>query len=77
MSHLSISVLGSLAVIVDGTPLSAFKYNKARALLAYLAVEAGPRHPRAELCALLWPELSEHAGRRNLSQVLNQRPSAS
>ena len=34
MSQLTISVLGPLAVTLDGTAIRAFKYNKARALLA-------------------------------------------
>lgn len=71
MAVLSISVLGPLIVSRDGVPLRPFKYNKARALLAYLAVESGRAHPRAELCALLWPELTEYAARRNLTQVLS------
>ncbi len=70
MAVLSISMLGPLTVTRDGAPLRPFKYNKARALLAYLAVENGRAHPRAELCALLWPELTEYAARRNLTQVL-------
>ena len=71
MAVLSISMLGPLTVTRDGAPLRSFKYNKARALLAYLAVENGRAHPRAELCALLWPELTEYAARRNLTQVLS------
>ncbi len=69
-SSLSISVLGPLQVTVDGAPVRDFKYNKARALLAYLAVQVEAPHPRAELCALLWPDLPERSARRNLTQVL-------
>jgi predicted ATPase/DNA-binding SARP family transcriptional activator len=69
-SSLSISVLGPLHVTVKGAPVSDFKYNKARALLAYLAMQVGAPQPRAELCALLWPELPEKSARRNLTQVL-------
>ena len=69
-ASLSISVLGPLRVAVDGAPVSEFKLKKARALLAYLAVEAETPHPRAELCTLLWPEMPERAARRNLTQVL-------
>ncbi|MBL8046907.1 MAG: AAA family ATPase, partial [Anaerolineales bacterium] len=70
-SKLAISLLGPLRVTVDETPVSEFKYNKARALLAYLAAEARKPYTRAELCALLWPELPERAARRNLTQVLS------
>jgi predicted ATPase/DNA-binding SARP family transcriptional activator len=41
-----------------------------RALLAYLAVEAGQPQSRAYLCALLWPDLPEKSARRNLTQAL-------
>jgi predicted ATPase/DNA-binding SARP family transcriptional activator len=67
---LAISLLGPLRVVRDGAPVSDFKYNKARALLAYLAVEAGTPRSRAEVCALLWPNLAEKPARRNLTQVL-------
>jgi predicted ATPase/DNA-binding SARP family transcriptional activator len=67
---LSISLLGPLQVARGGALLGDFKYNKARALLAYLALAGGAAQSRAELCALLWPELPERAARRNLTQVL-------
>ncbi len=67
---LSISVLGPFQATLAGVPVSDFKYNKARALLAYLALEADRPHSRGELCALLWSELPERAARRNLTQVL-------
>ncbi len=70
MASLVISVLGSLQVTLDGVPVTGFEYNKVRALLAYLAVEAGRPHPRAHLCALLWPDLPEKTARRNLTQAL-------
>jgi predicted ATPase/DNA-binding SARP family transcriptional activator len=70
MPLLSISVLGPLQVTLADAPVNGFEYNKVRALLAYLAVEAGAAHPRAELCALLWPDLPEKTARRNLTQAL-------
>ncbi|HLF26398.1 MAG TPA: BTAD domain-containing putative transcriptional regulator [Anaerolineae bacterium] len=70
--RLSLSLLGPLEVQLDGEPLGGFEYNKVRALLAYLAVEARQSHTRASLCALLWPDLSESAARQNLSQALTQ-----
>ncbi len=71
MPSLTLDLLGSLKVVHDDRPPYAFKYNKARALLAYLAMEDRPDFTRAEACALLWPELGESAARRNLSQVLS------
>jgi adenylate cyclase len=40
MTHLSISLLGAFRVVLDGEPITAFEYDKVRALLAYLAVES-------------------------------------
>jgi predicted ATPase/DNA-binding SARP family transcriptional activator len=69
-ARLSLSLLGPLEVRLDGQPVSGFEYNKVRALLVYLAVEASQPHTRASLCALLWPELPEKSVRQNLSQAL-------
>jgi predicted ATPase/DNA-binding SARP family transcriptional activator len=71
-ASLSIFSLGTLEARLEGQPLSGFEYNKVRALLAYLAVEAGQSHSRASLCTLLWPDLPESAARQNLSQALSQ-----
>ena len=69
---LSISLFGRFEARLDGVPLGGFDYNKVRALLAYLAVEQRHPHPRAALCALLWPDLGENAARQNLSQALTR-----
>ncbi len=55
---------------LDGQPVTRFGTDKTRALLAYLAVEAGREHRRAMLAGLLWPEVSETAAHHNLSQAL-------
>ena len=70
MARLAISVLGSFQVMLDGVPVTTFETDKARALLAYLAVEAGRPHRREGLGALLWPERPESAARNNLRQTL-------
>jgi predicted ATPase/DNA-binding SARP family transcriptional activator len=70
MARLSISVLGPLAVTLDGEPVVDFEYNKVRALLVYLAVESHRSHTRDSLAALLWPDLPEQVARKNLSQAL-------
>jgi DNA-binding SARP family transcriptional activator len=54
MAHLSISLLGPFQVSLDARPATSFESNKARALLAYLAVEADRPHRRDVLAALLW-----------------------
>lgn len=51
-------------------PDLALQYRKGWALLGYLAVERGRRHPREHLAALLWPTLDATAARTNLRQVL-------
>jgi pimeloyl-ACP methyl ester carboxylesterase/DNA-binding SARP family transcriptional activator len=51
---LQISVLGSLAVTLNGAAMPLPPSKKTRALLAYLAVTARP-HSRDRLSALLWP----------------------
>src|SRR5512144_1225902 len=70
--RLSVGLLGPLDVRLDGEPVSGFEYNKVRALLAYLAVEASQPHSRGHLCAMLWPEAPERAARQNLSQALSR-----
>ncbi len=71
-SRLSLSLLGPLDIRLNGEPVGGFEYNKVRALLAYLAVEAGQPRTRGHLCALLWPEAPERAARQNLSQALTR-----
>lgn len=70
MSQLSIFLLGSFQVHLDGCPLSGFAYEKVRALLAYLVVEANRPHSREKLAALLWPDQAPEASRSNLRQAL-------
>jgi predicted ATPase/DNA-binding SARP family transcriptional activator len=70
MARLSLALLGPLRITLDGQTVSSFAYNKARALLAYLAVEADRPHRRDALVGLLWPELPDTAARTNLRQAL-------
>jgi DNA-binding SARP family transcriptional activator len=70
MHRLSITVLGCSEIMLDGVPVTAFAYNKLRALLVYLAVEAARPQTRAHLAALLWPDVPERLARQNLSQAL-------
>jgi predicted ATPase/DNA-binding SARP family transcriptional activator/Tfp pilus assembly protein PilF len=62
-------LLGPFELVQNGRLLSRFESDKARALLAYLALEPGP-HAREALCDLLWPEADLTAGRHNLSQTM-------
>jgi predicted ATPase/DNA-binding SARP family transcriptional activator len=62
--------MGELVVLIDGVPVSTFESEKVRALLVYLAVEAGRAHRRDTLIGLLWPDCTEQTARHNLSQAL-------
>ena len=57
MARLSLSLLGPLEVTLLGEPVTAFKYDKVRALLIFLAVEAQRPHRREWLAELFWPGL--------------------
>jgi DNA-binding SARP family transcriptional activator len=72
MARLSIFLLGPLQVALDDEPIVDFVTDKARALLAYLAVESDRPHRRDALAGLLWPERSQQKARQNLRQALNR-----
>lgn len=68
---LTITLLGGFYAELDGSPLSGFATDKARALLAYLAVERARPHRRESLAALFWPDQSEERARQSLRQALS------
>jgi predicted ATPase/DNA-binding SARP family transcriptional activator len=59
-----------MQVTLDGNPVTAWKSEKAQALLAYLAVEAERPQRRERLAGLLWPDVPERRARTNLRRVL-------
>ncbi len=59
-----------MQIRLGGQPVGGFTYNKARALLVYLAVEADRPHQRDALATLLWPDMPDEAARHNLRQAL-------
>ena len=71
MACLSLSLLGPFQVILDGRPATAFKSDKVRALLAYLAVEADRPHRREVLADLLWPDWPDRSALSNLRYSLS------
>ena len=71
MAHLLLATMGPLRLTLDGTPVTDFKYHKAKALLVYLAVETQRPHDRSRLAGLLWPDCPERAALRNLRCALN------
>ncbi len=70
MTRLAIRLLGPFEVTQDGEPVTEFETRKARALLAYLAAEAGSPHRRETLAEMLWPDRPEGAARANLRHTL-------
>ncbi len=71
MPQLTLSLLGSFDVRLDGVPVTGFRSDKARALLAYLVVEADRSHTRAKLAGLLWPDYSDSAALTYLRHALS------
>jgi hypothetical protein len=76
VARLSIRLLGSFQVTLDGEAAVGFRSDKVRALLAYLCVELEAPHRREKLAGLLWPEWPERAARTNLRQVIGDRTSS-
>ena len=74
MKRLEIRLLGGFEVRRDGEVVSGFESQKARALLAYLALQAGERVPRERLASLLWSERPDDSARRNLRSISSARP---
>lgn len=72
MIPLSLSFLGAFHVAAAQEQLTDFESDKARALLAYLAVEQTRPHERSKLAALFWPEQNHRAALRNLTQTLSR-----
>jgi predicted ATPase/DNA-binding SARP family transcriptional activator len=70
MARLVVCLFGPFGVTLDEKPVTTFESDKVRALLAYLAVEAGVPHRREKLAGLLWPDWPERAAHANLSRAL-------
>src|SRR5512141_3223049 len=71
MARLRLSLLGSFRLSLDDGPVTGIKSNKARALLAYLAVEGDNAHSRQSLAGLLWPDWPDRAAISNLRYTLS------
>lgn len=71
MARLSLFLLGGFEARLDETPILSLKTDKARALLAYLAVEQNRPHRRQALAGLLWPGYLESSARANLRHALS------
>lgn len=72
MRQLSLTLLGGFtAALPDESPLH-FPTDKARALLAYLALSPDTPIRRETLAALFWPEQADDLARQNLRQTLSR-----
>jgi DNA-binding SARP family transcriptional activator len=72
--RLTLQLLGLFQLASKGVSVD-LAYEKGRALLAFLAMQAGRSFTRAYLAELLWPNLERTTGLANLRQVLhNLRP---
>jgi hypothetical protein len=67
----SLRLLGPFVLECDGVPVTGFRSDKVRALLAYLAVEPGRPWSRSTLADLLWPDRPEGVARSNLRSALS------
>ena len=71
MSQLTVNLLGPFQALKDESPL-AFRSDKERALLAYLAIEADRPHRREALTGLLYPEQEQTQAQNNLRKTLHR-----
>ena len=64
--------MGGFQAKLDEVPITGFKTQKVRALLAYLAIEKERPHHRSKLAGLLWPGYLESSARASLRHTLAQ-----
>ena len=67
---LRVRLLGELTIEVDGKPVEPPASRRARALLAWLALEPGP-HPRSRVAARFWPDVLDESARTSLRSALS------
>lgn len=72
MALITINLFGAFEVRWGDVQITGFRSDKARALLAYLAVEACQSHRRDALAGLLWPNLPEKNAHDNLRLTLHR-----
>lgn len=71
MPRWSLRLLGPFALERDDGPVTGFRSDKVRALLAYLAAQPGRSWSRSALADLLWPDRPEAVARANLRNALS------
>lgn len=72
MVRLHIQLLGTFQVLQNDRPVTGFRTDKIRALLAYLAVESDRPHRRDSLAGLFWPDMDDQKARYNLRLSLHR-----
>lgn len=72
MKQLSLTLFGGFTAVTPQNSSLHFPTDKARALLAYLALMADRPLRREMLAGLLWPEQPEALARQNLRQTLSR-----
>jgi len=70
MPQLEITTLGAFKVNLDGQSLTAFRTDKVRTLLVYLAVGSHQPFRREALAGIFWADHSAAEARNNLRQAL-------
>jgi DNA-binding SARP family transcriptional activator len=68
---LEIRLAGGLELRADGAELAVSASKRARALLAYLALNPGPQ-PRSRLAARFWPDVLDESARASLRVALTE-----
>ncbi|RME47933.1 MAG: hypothetical protein D6791_04565 [Chloroflexi bacterium] len=68
---LRLRLLGTFQASLADAPLSGLRSDKARALLAYLAIESDRPHRRESLAALFWGDYNPAAAKASLRQTLS------
>jgi len=76
MGHLDVRLFGPFQVTLDGKPITGFRSDKVRALLAFLFTERAGPHRREKLAGMLWPDWPESSARANLRRALANLRSA-
>ncbi len=73
---LKVTLLGTFQAEIKEQPLTRFRSDKVRALLAYLMIEHQRAHRRDSLAALLWTDASSSKALKNLRGTLYRLKSA-
>ncbi|MBN1428047.1 MAG: tetratricopeptide repeat protein [Anaerolineae bacterium] len=67
---LTLALLGSPSITLDGKPVTGFASKKVVLLVCYLVLEGDRSHIRETLTCLLWGEKPDRSARASLSQAL-------